>query len=182
MRDNWCVGYSDRYTVGVWIGNFSGEPMWDVSGVTGAAPVWLDIMQRLHRSDSSAPRTPPPGVVSMTVRFKDLGRTRREWFLSGTETPEIRIAPGVTQRRIRYPAPGTIIALDPDIPEGLQRIFFEADAGTSSVRWDLDGQSVGAADSLVFWAPRPGRHRLSLLDDSDRVLDSVEFEVRGSLP
>src|SRR5262249_39694203 len=40
MRDNWCVGFSRRYTVGVWVGNFSGAPMRDVSGVTGAAPVW----------------------------------------------------------------------------------------------------------------------------------------------
>jgi penicillin-binding protein 1C len=39
MRDNWCVGFSDRYSVGVWVGNFSGAPMWDVSGVSGAAPV-----------------------------------------------------------------------------------------------------------------------------------------------
>ena len=30
MRDNWCVGWSNRYTVGVWVGNFDGRPMWDV--------------------------------------------------------------------------------------------------------------------------------------------------------
>ena len=35
MRDNWCVGFSRRYTVGVWVGNFSGEPMRNVSGITG---------------------------------------------------------------------------------------------------------------------------------------------------
>jgi penicillin-binding protein 1C len=40
MRDNWCVGFTDRYTVGVWVGNASGEPMHDVSGISGAAPVW----------------------------------------------------------------------------------------------------------------------------------------------
>ena len=38
MRDNWCIGYTDRYTVGVWVGNSSGEPMHGVSGVSGAAP------------------------------------------------------------------------------------------------------------------------------------------------
>ncbi len=38
MRDNWAVGYSQRYTVGVWVGNASGAPMWDVSGTSGAAP------------------------------------------------------------------------------------------------------------------------------------------------
>jgi hypothetical protein len=34
MRDNWCVGFSRRFTVGVWVGNANGDPMWDVSGVT----------------------------------------------------------------------------------------------------------------------------------------------------
>ena len=38
MRDNWAIGYSQAYTVGVWVGNASGAPMWDVSGTTGAAP------------------------------------------------------------------------------------------------------------------------------------------------
>ena len=42
MRDNWCIGFTSRYTVGVWVGNFSGAPMHDVSGVTGAAPVFRD--------------------------------------------------------------------------------------------------------------------------------------------
>jgi len=37
--DNWCIGFSRRYTVGVWVGNFSGAPMKDVSGISGAAPV-----------------------------------------------------------------------------------------------------------------------------------------------
>lgn len=40
MRDNWTVGFTSRYTVGVWVGNADGSPMWDVSGVTGASPVW----------------------------------------------------------------------------------------------------------------------------------------------
>jgi len=31
MRDNWCIGYTDRYTVGVWVGNASGEAMHDGS-------------------------------------------------------------------------------------------------------------------------------------------------------
>ena len=51
MRDNWCVGFSARYTVGVWVGNASGAPMHAVSGVTGAAPVWRTLMDALQRSD-----------------------------------------------------------------------------------------------------------------------------------
>src|SRR5690606_39661868 len=44
MRDNWTLGWSDHYTVGVWVGNSQGASMRDVSGVTGAAPIWHDIM------------------------------------------------------------------------------------------------------------------------------------------
>lgn len=60
MRDNWCVGYSRRYTVGVWVGTFSGEPMQDVSGITGAAPVWLDGTD-LGPARTLFPWNPTPG-------------------------------------------------------------------------------------------------------------------------
>ena len=60
MRDNWAVGYSRRYTVGVWVGNVTGEPMKNVSGVTGAAPIWLEVMAWLHETMPSAPPAPPP--------------------------------------------------------------------------------------------------------------------------
>ena len=63
MRDNWAVGYSQRYTVGVWVGNASGAPMHDVSGTSGAAPVWATMMRELHRHEASRPPSPPAGVV-----------------------------------------------------------------------------------------------------------------------
>ena len=50
MRDNWCIGFSDRYTVAVWVGNFEGDSMHDVSGVTGAAPAWREIIGALHQN------------------------------------------------------------------------------------------------------------------------------------
>lgn len=48
FRDNWAMGYTPEYTVGVWVGNFNGAPMREVSGVTGAAPIMHDIMAYLH--------------------------------------------------------------------------------------------------------------------------------------
>ena len=52
MRDNWALGFSRRYTVGVWVGNRGGAPMHGVSGVMGAAPIWA----RKSSSTSSAAR------------------------------------------------------------------------------------------------------------------------------
>ncbi|MBU1749788.1 MAG: transglycosylase domain-containing protein, partial [Chloroflexi bacterium] len=46
-RDNWTVGYIPGLVVGVWTGNADGSPMIQVSGITGAAPIWRDVMTAL---------------------------------------------------------------------------------------------------------------------------------------
>ncbi|MFO0676416.1 MAG: penicillin-binding protein 1C [Polyangiaceae bacterium] len=43
-RDNWTVGFTDDVTVGVWVGHFDGHGMEGVSGVSGAAPLFRDVM------------------------------------------------------------------------------------------------------------------------------------------
>ena len=98
MRDNWALGFSQRYTVGVWVGNSSGAPMWDVSGTSGAAPIWAALMNYLHKTESSRAPLPPAGLVKTSVRFDKLDKlvkgkpagvfleaARDEWFIKGTE-------------------------------------------------------------------------------------------------
>jgi penicillin-binding protein 1C len=182
MRDNWCVGFSDRYTVGVWAGNFSGEPMWDVTGVTGAAPAWVEIMNWLHSDKPSIAPRPPPGVIRRTVDFPAAGTSRPEWFIRGTESASILPAAGPAGFRIAYPSAGTIVALDPDIPPDRQKLFFEAEPANDSCAWMLDGRVLGTAGSVLLWTPEKGKHTLSLVDRSGRVEDTVGFEVRGNIP
>jgi penicillin-binding protein 1C len=180
MRDNWCVGFSRRYTVAVWVGNFSGEPMRNVSGVTGAAPVWVDVMGALHRAAPSPAPAPPRGVVAARVAFAgEVEPERRDWFLSGTEpvTADTTVAAG--QARILAPVSGTIIAIDPEIPPDRQRVAIEADAHDRGLRFVLDDVEIGRAPGPLLWKPRPGRHVLALRDEHARLRDSVTFEVRG---
>ena len=199
MRDNWAMGWSQRYTVGVWVGNAGGSPMHDVSGSSGAAPIWADVMAWLHRgAPSHAPR-PPAGVLRQPVRFDGgadrLESPREEWFVRGTqqavfaidiEAPDAYIASASgkkhmnfgTPARIIAPAPGSIIALDPDIPPAHQRLQLQAQGGTA-LRWRIDGRPVGQGAALA-WLPWPGRHRVELLDAQGQMQDSVQIEVRGA--
>ncbi len=48
FRDNWCIGYSTRYTVAVWVGNMDQSPMKEVSGLVGSAPIFKRVMNFLH--------------------------------------------------------------------------------------------------------------------------------------
>ncbi len=184
MRDNWCVGFTARYTIGVWVGNFSGAPMHDVSGIAGAAPIFRDLVHFLHRDDVSAAPRAPEGVVAQTVSFEPpVEPPRREWFVRGTAMDTVRAvtsgdATALTPR-IRYPVRDTLVALDPDIPPGHQRVVFLAAPGTPQLRWRIDGELLEAAGPRVAWTPVGGRHRVGLEDAAGSELSSVEFEVRG---
>ncbi|KQV85104.1 penicillin-binding protein 1C [Massilia sp. Root351] len=181
MRDNWCVGYSERYTVGVWVGNFDGGSMWDVSGVTGAAPVWRDVMDYLHQHVPSRAPAAPPGVLRRDVAWQPAFEPpRAEWFIAGTESAEVALLQE-TRRvpRILYPADASIIAIDPDIPDARQRVFFQAQAG-QGLRWQLDGATLGPAAGSLAWRPEPGQHELALVDAAGAPVATTRFQVRGN--
>jgi penicillin-binding protein 1C len=178
MRDNWCLGWSARYTVGVWVGNFSGAPMWSVSGMSGAAPAWAQIMDRLHERVPSLAPAPPRGLLARRVRPAGEGSERLEWFIEGTEPAgPIETAAGEPPHVVS-PAPGSVIALDPDIPDEDQRVVFEADPVGEGLTWRLNGRPLGSAAQPVDWRPTPGRWNIELVDAEDRRVDASAFEVR----
>jgi penicillin-binding protein 1C len=181
MRDNWCVGYSQRYTVGVWVGNFSGEPMWNVSGISGAAPVWIEIMNRLHAAENSPEMRPPQSLVKQEIRFPEgIESARAEWFMQGTEPNAEGQEVGQFNQRIVYPPSGTVIALDPDIPPELQKIFFVSQPRTGHLQWVLNDHAIMEGGKDYPWAPQAGSYTLSLIDAKGHAVDTVQFEVRGS--
>jgi penicillin-binding protein 1C len=185
MRDNWAIGYSQRYTVGVWVGNANGQPMWDVSGTSGAAPVWAAVMGYLHQREPSHAPTPPAGLARVHTEFGNgLEAARDEWFIPGTEQTRMalrdapaRLAAADRPARITAPAAGTIVALDPDIPPQHQRLAFTADG--SQVRWRIDGKPL-ASGPQALWLPWPGKHVVQLADARGTVLDEIKIEVRGA--
>lgn len=67
FRDNWAMAYTPEFTVGVWVGNFDGSPMREVSGVTGAAPIMHDVMVHLHRRFGTTWFPRPPEIVECEV-------------------------------------------------------------------------------------------------------------------
>ena len=180
MRDNWAAGFTARHTVVVWVGNFSGAPMHDVSGVSGAAPVWRDVMDFLE-AGAPAPANPvPAGVVRQAVAFTGaLEPDRDEWFLAGTEIGTVTaVAAPAGRARLASPADGAIYALDPDMPRASQRVALRARGAAPGSRFAFaDGTSLDAAQTTL-WEPVRGRHRVALVDARGRELDHATFEVR----
>jgi penicillin-binding protein 1C len=92
FHDNWTIGYTPNLLVGVWVGNSGYEAMHNVTGLTGAAPIWHEVMRGLLRGRPDQHFTRPDGLTQVEVC--DLSgllptsacpRTRKEWFIAGTE-------------------------------------------------------------------------------------------------
>lgn len=94
FKDNWCIGWTARFTVAVWVGNFDGAPMHNVSGISGAGPIFRDILMTLEKNygpltlESSRLRglivrriCPLSGALSTQQCEGAIG----EYFVSGTE-------------------------------------------------------------------------------------------------
>jgi penicillin-binding protein 1C len=50
-RDGWSIGYNKRYTVGVWVGNFSAQGIPELSGANSATPLLFTIFNTIDYDD-----------------------------------------------------------------------------------------------------------------------------------
>ncbi|MFN8653618.1 MAG: penicillin-binding protein 1C [Gemmatimonadales bacterium] len=82
--DNWAVATTGRFTVAVWVGNFSGQPMEGVSGVSGAGPL-------LHRAVLVTAKHYPPGDLLRPEEAGLVGASicRLSGELAGRECPQM---------------------------------------------------------------------------------------------
>ena len=82
FADNWTVGYSADYVMGVWAGNNDNSPMLGVIGVTGAGPIWHEGMLLAEQRHKPTNFTIPSGVVKRTVSYPE-GLTTSDWYIKG---------------------------------------------------------------------------------------------------
>src|SRR3989338_4001628 len=92
-RDNWTIGYTPSYLAAVWVGNNDNTPMNPAitSGITGATPIWNEIIKEVLKDKINEAFKVPSGVVgletcSVTGGVKNEKCSGRfEYFLAGTE-------------------------------------------------------------------------------------------------
>ncbi|HCS78804.1 TPA: penicillin-binding protein [Patescibacteria group bacterium] len=80
-RDNWTIGYTPSLVTVVWVGNNDNTPMNQqiASGITGATPIWNQIMNEVLKNKADEPLVQPEDVVTLPCN----GKT--EYFVKGTE-------------------------------------------------------------------------------------------------
>ncbi|MDF1823309.1 MAG: transglycosylase domain-containing protein [Verrucomicrobiales bacterium] len=96
FRDNWTIGFTPDYTVGVWMGCFTNRPLKEISGAMGAAPIFHRLMVEVHRGQEPRWYEPPGSATQRQINplnghaaAADLARDRAhvEWFVNGHLPP-----------------------------------------------------------------------------------------------
>lgn len=176
FRDNWTVGYTTRYTVGVWVGNFDAQPMHNVSGITGCGPLFRDVMLLLHKKHPPKAFPMPEKLVRVAVcpvsgerATSSCPGIMEEIFTEGTapqETCQIHgreSLSGFTEAQARrqktahrplsviFPIAGDTFKIDPVLRREYQVIRFQARVspgmGIQKIEWLLNGRTAGTSGS-----------------------------------
>ena len=180
-RDAWAVGFSDRYTAGVWMGDPGRRAMAEVTGSLGPAVVLRAIFAELHRFESAGPLRISPRLRRATVCAASGSKAGEkcpaieEWFRPGhapehecpLHTPRVAAAPQVAPPEVDVlrPSPGLHLAMDPRIPDPLEVFEFalEATPDPGEVEWIVDGEPAALRRSAANrweWPLSRGAHRV----------------------
>ncbi|MDR1486538.1 MAG: penicillin-binding protein 1C [Deltaproteobacteria bacterium] len=165
FRDNWCIGYTSGFVVGVWAGNFQNLPMEKVSGVTGAGQLWREITDLLTLYRTPLAPEIPAGVQSVRICplsglpvGSDCPNSKNEYFITGTVPTEkcdhslharnwasakrfpedLKVLGAETKFGFTNPKRGEIFAWDPRLNAEFQKI-------------QATVQSDPSVDELVFY-------------------------------
>ena len=204
FRDNWTVGYTPRYTVGVWVGNFDATSMHNISGVTGCGPLFKDIMLLLENKKSEVKFAKAEEVIkakicplSGNLATEHCPGAIEDIFIEGTEPKEYchvhtarkkpEDAPTFRMKEftIIFPKDRDVFKMDPILRQEFQKVKLRAsiprDMEVDRVEWRVNDHRIG--DSFypfsLYWNLRPGIYTIKAIAiKAKQRLKSSSVEIK----
>lgn len=182
-RDNWAVGFTPSYVVGVWVGNNDNSTMDPkiASGVTGATPIWNGIMQSVLQGKSAENFNKPDNVSAMEIDAlggglpcRDLAK-RSEYFIKGTEPTRDCLVEKTLDGKDYY----VFLEFDPISTDGKNRWQEAIDAWAAS-QGDDKYKPPKELMSQPNQNPEDIKVSISHPDDHSRVDSTFETEANVS--
>ena len=192
-HDNWAVGYTREVTVGVWVGNFNRTPMRDSSGVTGAGPIFHDVMlAALERVRGTAPLGEDDPIVPPTPTVRRARICAVSGLLAGAACP-IQTLEWVETDRLReectwhHESDEGVVTVWPEAyrdwarKAGLLEVGFERPAASRPRPTEPSPSRARSTSALTIVAPLSGA--VYLVDPTlRRQFQALSLEASGGAP
>lgn len=167
FRDAWSAGFSNDYTVGVWVGRADGTPRSGHVGVETAAPILLKVFGLLPPDKQPDPLPPAGTILADTT---DALPPSLRVFARATEQPVERVTP-LPPPAITYPPNGTVIPL-PGPRDADKTILLKAEGGKAPLTWLVNGLLIGSFDRFQpaqYLPTGEGNARITVVDSEGRA-------------
>jgi penicillin-binding protein 1C len=166
FRDAWSIGFSNDYTVGVWVGRADGAPRADSVGREAAGPILLKTFDQLP-ADRNATPAPPAGAI--LVQSTDALPQALRSFTREVAPPQ-PVKTIVPPPTVSFPPNGaTLPLLTADTHD--HAIALKAEGGRSPLTWLVNGQMLGNFDRFTpanYTPPGEGYARITVVDAQGR--------------
>ncbi len=175
-RDAWSVGFSNDYTVGVWVGRADGAPSAGRIGREAAAPILLKTFELLPPDKQPDPSPPSGTIVAQSTDQLPQGL---RVFTREAAAPPPPKETNIPAPSISFPPNGATVPL-PEADAREKTILLKADGGREPLTWLVNGQIVGSFDRFqpALYAPSgEGVAKITVVDASGRS-DSAEVRFK----
>jgi len=193
FRDNWTVGFTREVTVAVWAGNFDGTPMTGSTGITGAGPLFHEVMLAAMRGRTPGPLLAHTGLNNVEVcelsgerAGSSCPHRRSEWFSPGTEP-----SASCSMHEVVAIDPQTSLRAGPACRDRVERVFerypheyenFARQARRPLAPREFAARCPGALGAVATGAPEivfPSTESEFLIDPELRGAQEIVLEARG---
>jgi penicillin-binding protein 1C len=175
FRDAWSVGFSNDYTIGVWVGRADGAPSAGRIGREAAAPILLKTFELLPADTRPDPPLPAGAILASTDQLPQGLRVFTREAQSGQAPRQTTIAPPT----ISFPPNGATVPL-PEANAKDKTIMLKADGGEAPLTWLVNGQPLGNFDRFapaLYTPPGEGFARITVVDAQGRS-DSAQVRFK----
>ncbi len=175
FRDAWSIGFSNDYTVGVWVGRADGAPRAGSIGREAAAPILLKTFGLLPPDRTPDPAPPTGTIVAQST--DGLPQALRV-FTREAAAPQPQRA-NVPPPTISFPPNGATVPVATSQAKD-QAIQLKADGGREPLTWLVNGQLIGNFDRFTPALYTPGSEgfaRITVVDSQGRS-DSAKVRFK----
>jgi len=176
FRDAWSAGFSNDYTVAVWVGRADGAPRVGSVGREAAGPILLKTFGLLPKDIRPDP-VPPAGAILATST--DALPPGLRVFTREIQQAAVPVPTNVPPPTISFPPNGATVPL-PATDAKDKDIQLKADGGAGPLTWLVNGQLIGSFDRfqpVLVAPPGEGFARIVVVDASGRS-DAAEVRFK----